>query len=288
MFAWGAVTGQVKKQFTVDDNENCNIIRLQIKSTSGSCFIKPSHNPEILNVFSNQEISSYSHQFSKEIKDNVCDVFLSLEDNGNVGFSQTISSRVFSSDQPTSEKFWKMYLTDEKPYALDLTFGLGKAHIDLSGLAVKNLRINTASADVQIGYHTGIENLVIMDTMTMKIDLGSVTAKNISLAKTRYILADVGLGNVTLDFSTRPIVGNTIKGSVGAGNLVVILPYDTETPVSVKIKDSWFCSTKLPSSLKKTDNGTYANTAFQNNPTNALIFDLDVSMGNIIFKQVKY
>lgn len=278
--------GQIKKHFTVDDNVACESIRLKMKVNTGNCYIKPNHNPEILNIYSNQEIGTYAHQFSKEIKGKVCDVFVALEESGNKGISQTISSKVFSSESPTSDKFWKMYLTDEKPYVLELSYGLGHANIDLSGLAVKNLKITTASADVLVGYHSGIENLVEMDTLTMRVDLGSVHAKNISLAKTRYILADVGLGNVTLDFSTKPAFGNTVKGSVGAGNLVVLLPYDDSTPVSVKIKDSWLCSIKMPSGMKKTGSNTFANAAFLTDPSNAIIFDLDVSMGNIIFKQV--
>ena len=283
----GLAAGQVKKQFTVENKDACKTIHLQIKANSGNCYIKPSHNQEILSVFGNQEVDSYSHQFKEDIKDNVCKIFLSLEDSDNKGFSYTISSKVFNSDSPASDKFWKMYLTDEKPYNLELSYGLGNAHIDLSGLAIKTLKINTASADVLVGYHTGIENLIEMDTLTMKVDLGSVHAKNISLAKTRYVLADVGFGNVTLDFSTRPTVGNIVKGSVGAGNLTVLLPRDSETAVSVKIRDSWLCSTQLPSSFKKTGSNTFANTAFLKNPSNALTFDLDVSMGNIIFKQGK-
>jgi hypothetical protein len=286
VFAAGLAFGQVRKQFVVEDNTSCEIIHLQIKANSGNCFIKPSHNPDVLNVFSNQEPGSYAHHFRKEVKGRVCEVFLSLEDSGNKGFSQTISSKVFSSESGASDKFWKMYLTDEKPYHLELNYGLGHANIDLSGLAIKNLRINTASADVIVGYHSGIENLIEMDTLTMKVDLGSVHTRNISLAKTRYIYADVGLGNITLDFATQPSFGSTIKGSVGAGNLLVLLPFDETTPVSVKIKNSWLCSIKMPGNLTKTGANTYANNAYIKNSDNALIFDLDVSMGNIVFKQV--
>jgi hypothetical protein len=286
VFISGLAFGQVKKQFSVEDNTSCESIRLQIKTNKGNCYIKPSHNPEILSVFSNQEPGSYSHNFSKEIKGRTCEVVLSLEETGSRGFSQTISSKVFSSDAPPSDKYWKMYLTDEKPYNLELSYGLGAANIDLSGLAIRNLKVNTASADVTIGYHTKVENQVEMDTLTIKVDLGSVNTKNISLAKTRYIYTDVGLGNVTLDFSSELIVGNLVKGSVGAGNLVVLLPHDDSTPVSVKIKDSWLCSIKMPSTMKKTGANTYENEAYQNNPANALVFDLNVSVGNVIFKQV--
>jgi hypothetical protein len=56
----------------------------------------------------------------------------------------------------------------------------------------------------------------------------------------------------------------------------------------VKIKDSWLCSIKMPANLKKTSSNTFANEAYLKDPSNALSFDLDVSMGNIIFKQVSH
>ena len=276
--------GQIKKQFSVDDSPSCNQIKLTLRANSGTCFLRPSHNPEILNVFSNQDVDSYSHQFTKEITNNVCNVMLSLEEVRAEGLSQSISYKVFRNENSSQEKFWKMYLTDAKPYLLELDYGVGNANIDLSGLSVKNLKINTGSADVNIGYYSGMENAIEMDTFLVKVDLGSVTAKNLSLAKTKYLVADVGFGNVMLDLSATPLVGNYIKGSVGAGNLVILLPND-ETPVLVRIKDSWLCSVKISRSLKKIGENTFANAAYNKNAQNALTFDLDVSMGNIIFKE---
>ncbi len=281
----GVSFGQIKKQFSVEDAPTTEKIKLKLKANSGTCFIRPSHNAEILNVFSNQTEENYSHRFVKEIKGSVCEVMLSLEETQSESFSQTVSSRMFGGDKPAQEKFWKMYLTDAKPYALELSYGVGNANVDLSGLAVKTLRINIGSADVNIGYHTGLENLVEMDTFSVKVDMGSVNAKNLSLAKPKYVVANVGFGNVMLDLSTAPIVANHVKGSVGAGNLVVLLPADQSVPVLVKIKDSWLCSVRMPDALKKTSENTFANAAYTKDSKNALTFDLDVSLGNIIFKE---
>jgi hypothetical protein len=85
-----------------------------------------------------------------------------------------------------------------------------------------------------------------MDTFFVKVDLGSVNVKNLSLSRTHCVMADVGFGNMTLDFSNQPAVSNRIKGSVGAGNLTIILPKE-ETPILVKIQDSLLCSLKVPS-----------------------------------------
>lgn len=281
-FAGGA-WGQIKKQFTVENSQLCEDIKLHLRANSGNCYIKPSQNPEILNVFGNQDESSFSHNYSKETKGKTCEVHLNLEDNNSQGIGQTISSRVFTSSTPSDDKIWKMYLTDSKPYLLELSYGVGNAHVDLSGLAIKKLKINTGSADVVVGYNA-IENQTEMDTFAVKVDLGSVHVKNLNLSKTKYMVADVGFGNMTLDFSNMPLVSNRIRGSVGAGNLLIILP-STDTPVLVKIKDSWLCSVKLPPGLKKITENTFATEAYQKGTGHSITFDLDVSMGSIVFKE---
>lgn len=280
----GLAFGQLKKQFTVEDTPSCENIRLCLKANSGNCFIRPSQNTEILNVFSNQTEGSYEHNFRKEVKGKTCEVLLNLEDTQSEGLSQTISTRFFGTpDKPLSDKLWKMYLTDAKPYFLELNYGVGNANVDLSGLAIKNLKINTGSADVNVGYYSSLENQIDMDTFFVKVDLGSINVKNLNMSRTRFMMADVGFGNMTLDFTSKPLVSNKIQGSVGAGNLTILLP-SKETPVLVKIKDSWLCSVKMPAGFKKISENVFANAAYSKDAKNSLTFDLDVSMGNIVFK----
>lgn len=279
----GVAYGQIKKQFTVENTQGCENVRLQLKANSGNCYIKPSQNAEILNVFSNQDESSYSHNYRKEVKGKTCEVYLNVEEANSEGIGRTISTRMFGSDRSGSDRIWKVYLTESKPYLLELDYGVGNAHIDLSGLAIRKLKINTGSADVNVGY-SSLENRVDMDTFSVKVDLGSLNVKNLNLSKTHYMVADVGFGNMTLDFSSTPLVSNKIKGSVGAGNLTIILPSD-ETPVFVKIHDSWLCSVKLPATLKKISENTFATSSYKKDSKNSLSFDLDVSMGSIVFKE---
>jgi hypothetical protein len=281
----GVLFGQIKKQFTVDDIPACENVKLLVQANSGNCYVKPTKSPEILNVFSNQTESSFAHNFRKEVKGKTCEIQLNLEEVQAEGLSQNITTRFFgASSNAAGDKLWKMYLTEAKPYFLELNYGVGNATIDLSGLAIKKLKINTGSADVNVGYYSSLENQIDMDTFFVKVDLGSVNVKNVNLSRSRFVVADVGFGNVTLDFSNKPLVNNKIKGSVGAGNLVVILPSE-DTPVLVKIQDSWLCSVKVPKSLKKIGANTFANAAYSPGAHNSLTFDLDVSMGNIVFKE---
>lgn len=279
------VSGQIKKQFTVENLEDCSSIELNLKAKTGNCFIRPSQNSDILNVYSNQDVEEYNHSFSNELKDQTCQVRLSLEQEGQKGVGTKISYQVFGADTQPNDKFWKIYLTESKPYSLNLDYGLGNANIDLSGLSINRLKINTGSADVNVSFNSGMENKVDMDTFFVKVDLGSLNVKQLNLSRAHVMIADVGFGNVMLDFSDKPLVSNRVKGSVGAGSMVILLPSD-EVPVLVKISDSWLCSVNLCKSLKRIGTDTYANAAFSNkNSKDALTFDLDVSLGKIIFKE---
>jgi hypothetical protein len=279
-----AVLGQVKKQFSVEEKEKCDRIELSIKAKTGNCFIRPSQNAEILNVYSNQELEQYAHSLTNEVKNKICKLNLALKQEPKRGMGEKISYSVMGNEQATTDKFWKIYLTEKKPYAIDLSYGLGNANIDLSGLSVQKFKIKTASADVNVAYTPGMENKIGMDTFCVKVDMGSVSVKNLHLAKSKIILADVGFGNILLDLSEKPLVHYKVKGSVGAGNLTVYLPAQ-EVPVLVKVNESWLCSVNLTKSLKKIGENTYANAAYSKNSKDAVTFDLDVSMGNITLKE---
>jgi hypothetical protein len=275
---------QVKKQFTVEKIAGCDRVDLSLKAKTGNCFIRPGQNKEILSIYSNQDVEEYSHSFSNEIKGTTCMVKLALEQEVHRGVGRKLSYHVFGNEERPQEKFWKVYLAENTPYQLELDYGLGNANVDLSGLSISKLKINTGSADVNIGYSTGQENKIEMDTFFVKVDLGSLNARQLNLSRSNVFVANVGFGNMQLDFGDNPLKGHFIKGSVGAGNLIIHLPVEA-IPVLVKISDSWLCSISLSHSLRKIEDNTFANAAYLKNKSNALIFDLDVSMGKIIFKE---
>jgi hypothetical protein len=277
------VSGQVKKQFSVEKPPECKKVVLKLKAKTGNCFIRPSQSQDILNVYSNQDLEDYGHSLSREVVNNICSVKLALEPENVRGVRQNISYRVFGADGKPIDKFWKLYLTESTPYELDLDYGLGNANIDLAGLTIEKIKINTGSADIQIGYNSPVENKVAMDTFAVKVDMGSLNARQLNLANAKVVKAEVGFGNMFLDFGNKPTFNRKVIGSVGAGNLIIQLPSD-EVPVLVTINESWLCSIHLSRNLKKIGTNKFANQSYSKDSPNAMIFDLDVSMGKIVFR----
>jgi hypothetical protein len=284
VLAAGFSSGQPKEQFTVSDNPACDKVAVTLKATTGNCFIKSNPKPELLKIYSNQDLESYSHKFSQQVWGRTCLVNLSLDPERYDGISRRMSQKVLGGDPVPSERMWKVYLSDTKPYNLDLSYGLGNADVDLSGLSIKNIAIQTASADIVVGYRSGVPNKVTMDTFMVKVDLGSVTINEMNLTKSKLVLAEVGFGNLAMDFSDALLTPNRVKAMVGAGNMEITLP-PADVPVLIKVSDSWLCSVSLSKGLKKVGPNTFANASGKENYKNGILFNLDVSMGNIVFRE---
>ena len=79
----GAVVGQMKKQFTVDNQESCSTIDVCLRAKTGNCFIRPGQTSELFTIYSNQNLEEYAHTFSNEVKNAICFVKLALEQEGD-------------------------------------------------------------------------------------------------------------------------------------------------------------------------------------------------------------
>ncbi|MDQ3393930.1 MAG: hypothetical protein M3512_07455, partial [Bacteroidota bacterium] len=126
-----------------------------------------------------------------------------------------------------------------KKMSLDLQYKLGHADIDLSGLAVSGLKVNTGSADVRIGYSAEM-NQIEMDTFAVKVELGSLIIGKCNFSRAKNMIAEVGLGNLLLDFSTPSQMKGNVNLNVGAGKLEVILP-KIQNPTIIYSNNSPLC-----------------------------------------------
>jgi hypothetical protein len=282
----GISTGyaQIKKQFSVEGHDEVDQIHLNFRVNNGICSIKAGEGEEAVTIYSNQDYNDYDHSFNKSINGNICSIDLDLQDKNGQGFTQSISRSVFGDRKDFSGKIWRVYLNQEKEYHLNLQYGLGRADIDLSGISVKNFNVQTASADIHVGYFSGVRNTIPMDTFNVKVDMGTIVVKKLNMARSKFVNADIGFGDLMLDLTGEPLEEGTIHGSVGAGNLFILLPED-QTPMIVHVHDSWLCKVKLSKGFRSIGNNTFVNESYAEDAENLLSFYLDVSMGNIVFRE---
>ncbi|MGK7395032.1 MAG: hypothetical protein ACNS62_10680 [Candidatus Cyclobacteriaceae bacterium M3_2C_046] len=273
---------QNKRYFSIADDNEYDKVHLTLNAKSGSCFIKPSKNVNIVNIYSLESNQKYQPNLKSHINDRVQYVNFNLNENQKGNMGKTLSQHIFGDHGESAENQWDVFLSRNKPFDLNLNYVVGDAKVDLSGLPVENLKINTGNADVHIGYFNDEFNPVDMDSFQVKVDFGSLQIDKINLSNARHIVADVGFGNLLMDFSQKSYCQSEIKASVGAGSLEIVVP-EKQVPMMIKVNNSPLCHVKLLKSFRKLENNIFVNKAYTAEAPNLIIFDLDVTMGNIKF-----
>lgn len=290
MFTLALFLGVLSKAQTVSslsfsDNADFDKVRFSLNATDGQCFIEPASETSVMNI---ERFSSNAGKpaFEEKIVDRTREISVKLDDQRSKSLSSTLSKRMFSR-QAVDDYTWKVYLADIKPMTLNLTYAVGDTYIDLSGLPVEKLKMHTGSANVKVNYKSNQGNRIPMDTLLIKVDMGTLTAKNLHLSRSGNVIADVGFGSVYMDFKDAQNISTAVMATVGAGKLEVILP-SRDIPVKININDSPLCRIKMPSEFIKSNENEFNNQAFEGSSVNYLTFNVDVAVGNIVFKSTSH
>lgn len=276
---------QVKKFYTVREGEDYSKVFFSLDATSGGCYIKFSTNTSPIEIYGNPDFAEVNPSFSvSDAKNGERHVALNLEDYQNAGLAKTISMSMFDATA-ANKNFWKIYFNDTKIYDLNLHYGVGDANLNLTGIPIQNMKLNTGSADVMINYDAGINNPIAMDTFLVKVDMGKVIAYNLGQSNASVIMANIGFGQAILDLSDQSISPCTINATVGAGNLTVYIPEDGNVPMMINLNDSPLCRYKLDEDFVEIQKNVFANTAYTGENTNLKTFNIEVALGNIVFQK---
>jgi hypothetical protein len=274
---------QQKARFIVNEENAYNRVELKLNASSSSFNIRPGHMDKAIMVYGERTPNAPIEPImSTELREGV--LHANFEWRGMPRKAERVLASKMWGGNGSSGPNWDIYLSNTKPYDLDLKYGVGSSYLDLSGLAVERLKIYTASADVKVSYAHPRPNMVQMDSFMVKVDLGSVEIHKLNMTRAKTISADVGFGSLLLDFTEKMDSGCDIKASVGAGKLEVLMP-EVDTAIRIRLHSSPLCSVTIPSDFRKIEKDLYVNEKYSENQENVLDFDLDVAMGSIVFRR---
>jgi len=275
---------QYEKHFSVDKANTFDKVVLNFQTHGGRCYISPKDQTEALKIYSNKKIEEFFHEYDKNLQDRTYHINIDTHDKDVETVGQSISMKMFSEKEKQKPHVWKVMLSKDTPLEMDLTYGLGDAFIDLSGLGVEKLKVKTGSADVRLDYISEDANWSEMDTMQIAVDLGTLVLRNLPKARAKNIFADVGFGTLSMDLRETTELSSEVNASVGAGDLIVLVSRESN-PIKVNISDSYLCKVNLSSSFKEIKKNTWVNRNYSPYADNLVTFNVDVSMGNIVFKE---
>lgn len=118
------------------------------------------------------------------------------------------------------------------PLDLQLELGATQARVDVGGLSVNNLRIETGAADAVLDFSA--PNRSRMRRLDIQLGAAGFVITNLGNANVASIRVDGGVGSVDLDFGGAITEDVTVDANVALGKLALHLPRDVGVRVEVQ------------------------------------------------------
>jgi hypothetical protein len=144
------------------------------------------------------------------------------------------------------DALWRLYLPRRTPTALDLRLGAAEADLDLTGVPLRQLRLESGLARANLRFRR--PNPVEMERLDVVAGLSSFDARGLGNARFERFHFDGGAGQFRLDFTGHPLrPGARALVEVGVGALTVVLP--AGAPVALRAPSSPFVNVEVPRSF---------------------------------------
>lgn len=277
--------GQLRRFYELNEPEDYDTVDFTLKATSGISFVRQVDGGQPLNIFGNPDLEHINPSFHSQVQNSTCHVKLTLDEYRKSMVGDGLVFAMLGKKEEEEENYWKFLLNDQKVYNLNLNYGIGSSDVDLSGTAVNKLKITTGSADVVVDYAKQEMNRVDMDTFLIKVDLGSIVARNLNHTRAKTMIAEVGFGQGELDFSKGLDADCEVFATVGAGTLDIILP--KKEPVIIHMTKSPLCSINMPTTMEHVEQEIYVSVDYDAEAENLLTIHVEVAMGAVNFTEAE-
>lgn len=254
-----------------------SIERLEVNFNYGLGELKLNANPRgkmingSLRYYSDQTIPRVEyHTFGLK---GILDVDIKTHDRDGITFSWSELKSIRGHAEHLDNEL-DFYLPINVDIDLQIDFGLGEAHINLTDLDLINVNLDCGLSDVHI--QVAKPNKTICRSLRISSGLGSFIATGLGNLQVREIDIEVGLGSAEIDL--RGYFENDIEVDieVGLGSLELILPGDVN--IRAKVHDTFLSSVDVDDLLKK--GGTWVSPEWERSrPT--LTLDVSVGLGSV-------
>lgn len=125
----------------------------------------------------------------------------------------------------------RVALTRAVPMSLDLELGAAEARLDLGGLMLREVEIETGASDSHVSFDS--PNRIAMERMAVSAGAANIELTGVSNANARALSIESGVGNVEVRFDG-PLTRNIeIDASMTLGRVSVTVPRDAGVRVEL-------------------------------------------------------
>ena len=266
------VSSQSKKFYTIKDDNSYDKIIFKVKAQTGKYKITPSSRSNVIDIFGSPNHENLNPSFtSKRLDQRIRSVNFTVEN---------LYDPILSNLVVDESNLWEFFINENKIYDFSFDSKIADANINLSNIPIDNIDLASGNANLLLIYEENGENPLKMDSLKIKIEIGTLDTKNINLSNAKNIFTEIGFGNVTLDIAknkNKPFVSKT---NLSAGKIIINLPFDN-IGTKIIINNSPLSSVKLPKNFHEIEQNIFVNKLSENNTKYVRSFIVDVGLGNI-------
>lgn len=167
----------------------------------------------------------------------------------------------------------KLAISRDVPLHVDLEFGAVEADIELGGLRIRTLNIETGASDTSLRFSA--PNLIACDRFDVSMGAAGFRASGLGNANCSRLRVEGGVGDITLDFGGRWQRDIEADITMALGSVTLVIPED----IGVRVERSTFLTDFNPGGFEKRDN-VYYSTNWER-AARRLMVDLEGAFGSI-------
>lgn len=253
-------------------------VHVSLEAAFGKVFIGKGVSDKILIAdFQDEEDSGLGVDISYKVKKNVG--HLDMEPGERSGKEKTVGGKDWEVSGLESGA-WYLKFTDNVPLAFDIELGVGEGEFDLTGLMVKDLKIETGASKVTVAFNEPNRNVI--DHMKIESGVSRFVGKNLGNANFRTLSFEGGIGAYTLDFGGELRKEAKVNVEIGLGAVTLILP--REVGARIIAEETWLSKVDVDRDFTQRRSGEYVSENYDTADGRILI-NVEAGLGNVKIKR---
>lgn len=179
------------------------------------------------------------------------------------------------------ENEWLLFFSDAVPLRLAFELGMADADLDLTGLRVERLTVESGMATTRLAFDA--PNPVVMEELRVDAGMARFHGQRLGNARFERFHFEGGAGSFDLDFSGAPLPpGARADLKVGMATLSVALPEGV--PVVLRAPESWLARVEIPTDYVKRGKGLWHSEQVGANTDEAFVVNIEAGMGKVTLR----
>jgi hypothetical protein len=179
---------------------------------------------------------------------------------------------------PTND--WQLRLGKTEPYRLEIQTGVSRGEIELGGLPIKELKVESGVGDSKIMFSE--KNIEQMRLLKVQSGVGKTSIKNIPNARPKEVVVGGGVGHTSLDFNgENPDTDIYVKVDAGVGGFDILLGSELRAIFNVTGLTGVDTRGSIKTIKRSFGKGTYITEAYDVKEGPILSFNINIGVGGL-------